>query len=287
MKIVLPVDGSEQSYEAARALEGLARSDELIVLNVVNVPGLSYPTIGAGLAKDLSITVEQAMREEGEQLLDRVVSILPTHCGPASKMLEMGTPAEVILNVAKEKGADLIVMGARGLGQIREHIFGSVSHRVMRHADCSTLIVKGSMRHIRRVLLPVESQEDADVVVAFLTKKPFREPVNVTVLHVIPFSQPVWPVGAMIPENFRKEMLSHAEKFTGEIVSRLVKEGYTAKGFGVMGAPSLSIAEEVSTNNPDLILMRSHSRSGISRFLLGSVSHSVAHNTNCSVLLVR
>ena len=287
MKILLGVDGSEQSYEAARALTGLIPAEEIIVLTVVTVPGLSYPTLGAGLAKDLSMQVEQAMREEAEELLDRSTALLPPHAGPVTRQLELGAPAEIILNLAKEKGIDLLVLGARGLGQFREHMFGSVSHRVMTHAHCSTLIVKDRLRKIRHILLPVANQEDGDAAVRFLRQKPFRESVKITVLHVIPFSQPVWPVGAMIPEDFRKEMVAHGEEFTGKIASALEKEGYSAEGKGILGAPSFSIAEEVTALSPDLILMRSHSRSGFSRFLLGSVSHSVVHHTNCSILLIR
>jgi nucleotide-binding universal stress UspA family protein len=287
MKILLAIDGSEQSYEAARALTGLAPAEDLTVLTVVTVPGLSYPTLGAGLAKDLSMQVEQAMREAAEKLLDQTISILPPHPGPVTKRLELGAPAEVIITIAKERNSDLIVLGARGLGQLREQMFGSVSHRVMTHAHCSTLIVKGHLRKITHVLLPVANQEDGDAAVSFLQQKPFQDLVRMTVFHVIPFSQPVWPVGAMIPEDFRKEMMAHGEEFTGRIASAIEKVGYSAQGIAVMGAPSFSIAEEVSANSPDLILMRSHSRSGISRFLLGSVSHSVVHHTNCSVLLVR
>lgn len=287
MKIIVAVDGSEQSYEAARALTGLAPAEEVTVLTVVHVPGLSYPTLGAGLAKDLSMKVEQAMRDEAQQLLDRLVSILPPHPGPVTKKLELGTPADVILNLAKEKHADLVILGARGLGQIGEQMFGSVSHRVMTHAQCSTLIVKDSLRKIQSVLVPIANQEDGEAIVEFFKKGPFREPVTVKIFHVVPFSQPVWPVGAMIPEDFRKEIISHAEQLTGNIATQLQQLGHKASGFAVIGAPSTSIAEEVKANAPDLILMRSHSRSGISRFLLGSVSHSVVHHTHGSVLLVR
>ena len=91
----------------------------------------------------------------------------------------------------------------------------------------------------------------------------------------------------MIPEDFRKEMVAHGEEFTGGIASTIEKLGYSAQGTAVMGAPSFSITDEVTAKTPDLILMRSHSRSGISRFLLGSVSHSVVHHTNSSILLVR
>ncbi|MGB0908915.1 MAG: universal stress protein [Nitrospirales bacterium] len=287
MKILLAADGSEQSYEAARGLSGIAHAQELTVLTVISMPGLSYPSIGAGIAKDLSMQIEAAMREEGEGLLERVVSILPPNPGPVKKVLQLGDPAEIIIGTAKEQHADLIVLGARGLGGMKEQIFGSVSHRVMTHAPCSTLIVKESMRNIQRILIPLAHQDDGEAIVEFFKTRPFREPVQATLMHVVPFAQPIWPVGAMIPENFQKEIIAHGEQFTEDVASKLRSLGHEAKGIAVMGAPSMSIADKVKEGKPDLIVMRTHSRSGLSRFLLGSVSHAVVHHTQCSVLLVR
>lgn len=287
MKYLLAVDGSDQSLDATRAFEALSPAESLMVLYVVNVPGIPYPAMGAGVAKDLSMAVDKAMREEGERVIDQAVSLLPLHPGSVTKRLENGTPAEVILSMAKEEGADLVVLGARGIGQIREQMFGSVSHRVMTHAPCSTLIVKKPIREIQQVLIPLESQEDGEVVVRFFKKKPFREPITATVLHVIPFSEPVWPVGAMISPEFRKEMIAYGEKFTNGVSAELKQMGHQAKGVVIVGAPSHTIIEEATKHAADVIMMRTHSRSGVSRFLLGSVSHSVVHHTESSILLVR
>ncbi|GJL63203.1 MAG: hypothetical protein NPIRA04_18570 [Nitrospirales bacterium] len=287
MKIILAVDGSEQSYEAVRGLSGLCRAEELTVLTVVDIPRLSYPTIGVELAKDLAIEVEKAMREEGERLLERVISLLPRHPGPVKKSLQLGEPAEIIIETAGKGQANLIVLGSRGLGQIQEKMFGSVSHRVMTHAPCSTLIVKESLREIQHILIPLANQDDGEAIVRFFETKPFREPGHVTLMYVVPFSQPVWPVGVIIPEDFRKEIIEHGEKFTEDVARKLRSLGHEANGFAVLGAPSIGIADEVKQRKPDLIVMRTHSRSGLSRFFLGSVSHSVVHHTHCSILLVR
>ncbi|MDH4359831.1 MAG: universal stress protein, partial [Nitrospirota bacterium] len=161
------------------------------------------------------------------------------------------------------------------------------SHRVMTHAPCSTLIVKKPLRKIQQVLIPIESKEDGEAVVRFLNKKPFREPISAIVLHVIPFSEPVWPVGAMISPEFRKEMITYGETFTNGISAELKQLGHQAKGVVVVGAPSPKILEAADKHAADVIMMRTHSRSGVSRFLLGSVSHSVVHQTESSILLVR
>lgn len=287
MKYLLAVDGSNQSVDATRAFEALSPAESLVVLYVVNVPGIPYPAMGAGVAKDLGMAVDKAMREEGERAIDQAVSLLPLHPGSVMKRLETGKPAEVILALAEEQNVDLVVLGARGIGQIREQVFGSVSHRVMTHAACSTLIVKKPIRKIQQVLIPLESQEDGEAVVRFMKKKPFREPISAIVLHVIPFSEPVWPVGAMVSPEFRNEMVAYGEKFTNGLSAELKQMGHEAKGVVVVGAPSHKIIEEATKHAAEVILMRTHSRSGVSRFLLGSVSHSVVHHTESSILFVR
>ena len=287
MKYLLAVDGSDQSLDATRAFEALTPAENLTVLNVVNVPGVPYPAMGANVAKDLAMNVERTMREEGERVLEQAVSLLPLHPGSVLQQLEMGNPAETILKVAQDENVDLVVMGARGLGRIREQIFGSVSHRVMTHAPCSTFLVKQPVRTIKNLLVPIDSQEDADAVLSFFKKKPFREACSITVLHVIPLVDPVWPVGAMIPQDFRKEMISYSEKFTQVLCLELERLGHQAKGLAIEGAPSFTIVDEVNDTKPDLLVMRPQSHSAMGRFFLGSVSHSVVHHTDCSLLMVR
>jgi nucleotide-binding universal stress UspA family protein len=157
----------------------------------------------------------------------------------------------------------------------------------MTHASCSTLLVKQPIRNIKNLLIPIESQEDSDAILTFFKKNPFREPCVITVLHVVPMVSPVWPVGAMIPQDFRKEMINYSEKFTQVLCLELERLGHQAKGLAIEGAPSFTITEEVKKVKPDLLVMRPQSQSGVSRFFLGSVSHSVIHHTDCSLLLVR
>jgi len=287
MKVLLAVDGSDPAYDAVRATDCLVPAHPLTLLYVLNLPRMVYPALGPNFDKDLSMTIEQAMKEEGERLLDRAASLLSPHHGTAATRMEEGAPAEMILTVAEDIKADLIVIGARGISQIKELVFGSVSHRVMTHTKCPVLVIKSPTRHLKHILIPIADQEDGKPIVEFLSKKPFREFPEVTVIHVVPFSEPVWPVGAMIPDGFRKEILKYGKEITTEVAENLGTLGYTAKGLAVSGAPSVAIAQEAAASNCDVIIMRSHSQPGISRFLLGSVSHGVVHHTTSSILLIR
>lgn len=286
MRTLLAVDGSDQSYEAMRALGHLSPTKDLIVLHALDVPRWAYPIIAPQTVQDLSATIEQGMREDGERLLNRVISILPLHTGPVSKRLETGAPADVILSTAEKERTDLIVVGARGVNPVQELVFGSVSHRVLTHASCATLVVNAQMRWLRRMLLPLQGPEDAESAVRFLAAKPFREPPEVTVLTAVPpLAQP--PAGAPLTESIREEMLGNARRFVDGVVAQLSALQYQAKGLAVPDMPVTAIFQEALTSKPDLILMGSRGRWGITRFLLGSVSHAVLHGATCPVLVFR
>mgnify|MGYP005613907725 CR=1 FL=1 len=141
MKTLLAVDGSDNSYEAVHVMKYMARAEQLTLLHALNVPRPAYPMMLPEVAEELYKTQEQNMREDGERLLDRVQSLLPLHAGPTTKHLQIGSPAEVIVSMAEEQKADLIVMGSRGLGALSGAALGSLSHRVIGETRRPVLIV--------------------------------------------------------------------------------------------------------------------------------------------------
>lgn len=287
MNIVLAVDGSDQSYEAAQALSHLPPADKLVVLHVLDVPNPSYPMLVPEVARDLYATVEREMREEGRRVLDQALAFLPPHTGPADKRLELGSPSDTILSVAAAERAHLIVLGARGLGAIKELLLGSVSHRVLAHATCPVLAVRKPLRSLRRILLAVEGPEDAVTIVRFLSKHPFRTPVEATVLTVLPFTQPVWPTATMIPESLRKDIVTRAHAFAEGVAAKLDARHYRATGDVVQGAPAPEIVRAAARLGADLIVVGSRGRKSAGPVVLGSVSHAVIHQAQGSVLVVR
>lgn len=288
MRILIAVDGSDESFHALRALGHLTRAEKMVVLNALDVPRPAYPMGGEPrVLEDFSLSLQEVMREDSERLLERVASLLPMNTGPVSKQIETGTPAEAILTAAEKEKAGLIVMGSRGLGPVKELLLGSVSHRVVTHAPCPTLVVNRPMRSLRRILMAVQGPEDAAAFTKFLAAKPFKEPVEITVVTVIPAAQPLFPPAfAKVDELIEKTVVG-ARAFVEETAAALSKLQYQAKGYILMGAPALAILQEASASDPDLILMGSHGRRGVTRFLLGSVSHTVLHRSPCPLLIVR
>lgn len=287
MKILLAVDGSDQSYEAARALGHLAPAESLIVLHAVNVPEPAYPMMMPEVSQELYTTVERAMKEDGQRLLERTVSVLPFNTGAPTKRLELGHPADVILAVADTERVGLIVLGARGLGPVPELLLGSVSHRIITHAHCPVLAINRPVPALKQVLLAVEGERDAAAATAFLAAKPFKETAQVTVLTILPFAAPLWPVGISDSEALKEKAIASARDFVDGVAAQLVKLGYKASGSVTLGDPGHAIIGWARASKPDLILMGSRGRHGATRLLLGSASHTVLHRAPCPVLVVR
>ena len=286
MKTLLAVDGSDNSYEAVHALKYFARAEQLTLLHALDVPRPAYPMMVPEVAEELYKSLEQSMREDGERLLDRVQSLLPMHAGPSTKHLRIGSAAEVIVSTAEEQKADLIVMGARGLGPVKERLLGSVSHRILTLAPCATLIVNGPVKAMRQILLPLQGLSDAEAAVRFLQLKPFHDAVEVTLLTVLPSTQPPWPgeAAAATAEKLEEQALQSARDYINGEAERLRAVGYQARGIAVFGTPSAMILQEATKLRSDLILMGTRGRQGITRFLLGSVAHAVLHQMPCPVL---
>ncbi len=140
-KILVAYDGSKAANKAldrAIALSKISPGSQLQVLHAYDFPRLyvadGFAPVPATMNKDFYELAEQTVLEAEKRLTS--VGVVP------SVSMVQGPPAETILDYAKEHGVDLIVIGSRGLGGIRQFVLGSVSHNVVQHAEIPVLIVK-------------------------------------------------------------------------------------------------------------------------------------------------
>lgn len=136
MKVLLPVDGSEPSkYAIQKGIEeGLLEGKEIHIITVV--PGI-VPVEGYIMSPE----VDKSNQQLAEDILAESKALL-AGCGEVIAEYRKGDPATEILHYASEIGADLIIMGHRGLGTFSKIFLGSVSSRVLNHSECSVFIVK-------------------------------------------------------------------------------------------------------------------------------------------------
>jgi nucleotide-binding universal stress UspA family protein len=134
-RITLATDGSPAS---AKALEFVLRKFQ------------PYTPTGKGGRVPIHVSVIHVMplvmypglKEAGDKLLEQSARKLVKAGFTAEPLCRLGKPAEEIMEAASKHRADLIVMGAQGLGAIARFLIGSVSTRVVQHANCAVLVVR-------------------------------------------------------------------------------------------------------------------------------------------------
>ena len=143
--IVVGTDGSETAKEAVRQAIQLAREVGATLHVVSAYQPVSSARVRAEsqqLPGDLQWMVNE--REEVEATLEEAAGQASAVGLPAEVYVRQGDPADSILDVAEERGADLIVVGNKGMTGAKRFLLGSVPNKVSHHAPCSVLIIRTS-----------------------------------------------------------------------------------------------------------------------------------------------
>lgn len=139
-KIILPTDGSEASRVAVEFGLELARfhGASVVITSVLDLSGVYPVPMGAFIAPG---AVVPAVADESEELLARLKNEAIRLGVTATTALRRGDPGQEIVALAKEEGADLILMAAHQHGRIAALLLGSVSQQILRDAPCPVQVI--------------------------------------------------------------------------------------------------------------------------------------------------
>ncbi|MDX1657739.1 MAG: universal stress protein [Nitriliruptorales bacterium] len=140
-RIVVGVDGSETSRRALAWAIGEARTHGANVEAVTVLPDpvplwASMPEVSYFPVEDHETRIKEA-RARLERAVDEIAA--DTTGVDIVALVEEGPPARALIGIAE--GADLLVVGSRGLGGFRGLLLGSVSHQCVSHADCPVVVI--------------------------------------------------------------------------------------------------------------------------------------------------
>ena len=284
MRIVIGVDWSDEAFAAVQQASFLYRPAEVTLVHAIEMGIFEYPTIAQLAALQGYEEFRRAVTAAGEQLLERTAAALSGGSASVKRVNAIGNPAQLILDAAQGSEADLVVVGARGRSRLGEMVLGSVSHRVLMHSPCTTLVVRGEARPVQRVLVAVEGKEDADRIVKWLHTHPFMGSVDFLVLSVVvPLraSEPYLMVGW---ESWSGMAKNYAEDLVKSVAASLLAGGQKVRTCIETGEAAPTIAAQ--SQGMDLIVTATHGRHGFDRFLMGSISHAIVHRASAPVLIV-
>jgi len=144
-KVLLATDGSPGALKAARMLGELAQrlpDLQITVVNVAQVPRSYFITDEFGHKIAPEVPVDVMIRRKAEPILKETLEALGLPEDRVRTEVQVGEPAEEIVDLARLDGYDLIVVGSRGLSPVKELLLGSVSHRVVHTAPCPVMVVR-------------------------------------------------------------------------------------------------------------------------------------------------
>jgi len=135
-----------------------------------------------------------------------------------------------------------------------------------------------------RLLLAIDDSKFSEAATQAVIAQYQPQGTEVTVLHVVDLTIPIPTSGAAV---FRQESLKHGQELVQRTERLLSKAGYKTQTAVEEGDPKSKILEKATQRKAELIVMGSHGRKGLDRFLMGSVAEGVARYAPCSVEIVR
>ncbi|WP_153722887.1 universal stress protein [Sporosarcina cascadiensis] len=137
MKIAVAIDGSENAMRAAEHAVLLARYLPDAVLDIIFVADLSK-----AMDERLLTQTPESMALKREQKVHPVLKMAEEADIYSELTTLKGNPSQEIIKHVNSSGTDLLIMGSRGLNAFQEMVLGSVSHKVLKHANCPVTVVK-------------------------------------------------------------------------------------------------------------------------------------------------
>lgn len=285
MKLLMALDGSSGSSAVVRevASRPWPEGSECCVMTAIDP---FFFTKAPLLLKEA--------KEDTQKTLDGYVEDLKQTGLLLSTEILMENPRHGIPSAASEWKADLIVMGSHGTGAFLRLLMGSTAQAVLRHAGCSVEIVRerGRKDGGMHVLVPTDGSDCAEAALQAVAARPWPEGTEIRVICV-----PEVPVLAGAYPYYPPELVLEVAATNDAHAKEAVQ-----KGASILRKAGLCVMEEVLEPrespvravmgmadlwNADLIVLGSHGRRGFNRYVMGSVSESVALHAHCSVEVVR
>jgi len=289
-RILVPVDFSDPSRQALHSAVALARRFGSR-LAVAHVTRRNRPDSDS--AAEQSVTPPDPRRADRAKLMEFIGPDLPGD-HPPTRLVADGVPFAEIAKAAKTWRADLIVLATHGYTGLKHFLLGSTAERVVRHAPCPVLVVRGvekrgvkpafSPGRVHSILAPVDFSEASLDAIPHAVALARKYEAQLTLLHVIEPPHADLLVD-MTQSQRATRMAAHERlaKLAGATKKIWPRTGHELR----TGHPVTTITALAKRTNADLILMSTHGRTGIKRALIGSVAERVVQQAPCPVLVVR
>lgn len=282
-KILVGIDGSEESFNAFKSALSLAKKINASVSVLYVLP------LGVEVSSALSLFtgMKDIFRKGAEKILKEAQSIAEEEGIEVRLKFEEGEPYTKLVDILYAEESDLLVLGKSGKGGLAKALIGSTASRAIGASPVDVLVIpKNTTLKLKKMLVPVDGSlysEEAAMRALELASHLKSEIILLSVVE-IPFElyETATDIGKMV-EHLKTE----AEEFIRKLKSKYKEKGIEVKGYVVEGIVEEKILEIAEKEEVDLIIMGSHGKTGLKRLLMGSVTEKVLTLGTKPVLVVK
>jgi nucleotide-binding universal stress UspA family protein len=290
-RIMVPLDGSqvaEQVLPYARYVAGKLKIP-VDLLSVVDVVGMTG-SMEASSARNLDAFVAENVHRS-EAYLEKIGK---TFTGVAlSHMVVKGKPEEVVIDKA---GSDtLIAMATHGRSGVNRWLLGSVAEKVLRVTTHPLLLVRAikdgisdGEKVIKRVIVPLDGSPLAEKVLPHVTALAKEMTFETVLLRAYNLRQVISTFEDYVPDwdLLEAEAMGEATNYLNGKVRELKGQGLIEVSSRISEKETAQEIIDLATEPNSLIAMCTHGRSGLKRWVLGSVTEKVVRHSNSPVLVI-
>jgi nucleotide-binding universal stress UspA family protein len=272
-KIVIPLDGSESAENALQVALGIAGQEAIEPIFVRATPIVPTASVGSPdmltdynylETQELTTTFHEQTTDYLNEMAERYAERLPN----LRTIAELGEPAVVIVEIAEQEHADLIVMSTHGHSGLTHFMLGSVTERVLHAAPCPVLAVR-SDKPLENIMITLDGSALSEMALEPGIDVARHLGSKVTLLQVV------------------EKLDQNVAGYLNGLAARYADSDVVVETKLLHGSPVTQILDHIQTNEVDLAVMSTHGRSGIKRWLYGSVSEKVLRHAPCAVMIVR
>ena len=289
-KILVPLDGSELAQLALPYAEELAAAfgSEIRLLYVSDVARDAGRRMHRMYLEKMSDGVKRAAMKHGTKA---EVSV--------SGVIQSGRPADEIIEYADREDIGLIIMATHGRSGISRWAMGSVADKVVRGTSRPVALIRakgqqpqpGAKAIIERILVPLDGSKEGEAVLPYAREIASKLKASLSLLQTVDVGY-----SAMAAEGaefllYSEPQLASFKQYAGTYL-RQVAAGLKEHGIDVTtvvrtGRAADEIVRYTEEQHTDLVAMSTHGRSGVGRFVFGSVAEKVLYEGNTPLFLVR
>jgi nucleotide-binding universal stress UspA family protein len=279
LRIVVPIDFSQSSLRALQWAESIA-SGRRAVVTVVHAIEPTPLSVTGDAAESLVVRAEDRIRTASAALAAHGIVVVP-HCA-------VGRPWQVVRDAVEQHGADLVLLGNRGLSPIKRTILGSNADRVLRTVASPALVVRAAdmpRGHLRVLVATDFSADAAEAILDF--RRVFLQSLVRLEVRVVHATIPPGMIESVDMPLIERVDWSRIDSNAHELAEQVAREfrsaGVETSVVVRRGTAARTILSEARDWHADLIVLGRRGMSGFERMILGSTAERVLHAASCAV----